>query len=139
MSTAVLNRSDESISTIAHPIPMSIDTWAFYFQPLSPCSKSYIRELRCILTDMSSDQTVELVFRRPNISNDLLPSVMTNVRRVGAAKLLGVHLTQNLTFSQHIDVVVTLCNQRLYLLAQPKRQGLDLSALDSCFLRYYCQ
>ena len=45
----------------------------------------------------------ELVFRRSNISNDLLPSVMTNVRRVGAAKLLDVHLTQNLTFSQHIE------------------------------------
>ena len=46
-------------------------------------------------------KTVELVFRRPNISNDLLPSVMSDVRRVGAAKLLGVHLTQNLSFSQH--------------------------------------
>jgi len=75
-------------------------------------------------------KTVELVFRTPNISNDLLPSVMSDVRRVGAAKLLGVHLTQNLSFSQHIDAVVTVCNQRLYLLAQLKRQGLDLSALD---------
>ena len=58
---------------------------------------------------------------------------MTNIRRVGAAKLLGVHLTQNLTFSQHIDAVVTVCNQRLYLLAQLIRQGLYLSALDSVF------
>jgi len=50
-------------------------------------------------------KTVELVFRRPNMSNDLLPSVMTNVRRVGAAKLFGgVHLTQNFTFSQHIEM-----------------------------------
>jgi len=78
-------------------------------------------------------KTVELVFRRPNISNDLLPSVMSEVRRVGAAKLLGVHLTQNLSFSQHIDAVGAVCNQRLYLLAQLKRQGLDLSALDSVF------
>ena len=65
-----------------------------------------------------------------NISNDLLPSVMSDVRRVGAAKLLGVHLTHNLSFSQHIDAVVRVCNQRLYLLAQLKRQGLDLSALN---------
>ena len=65
-----------------------------------------------------------------NISNDLLPSVMSDVRRVGATKLLGVHLTHNLSFSQHIDAVVTVCNQRLYLLAQLKRQGLDLSALN---------
>jgi len=78
-------------------------------------------------------KTIKLVFRRPNISNDLLPSVMSDVRRVGATKLLGVHLTHNLSFSQHIDAVVTVCNQRLYLLAQLKRQGLDLSALDSVF------
>jgi len=69
-------------------------------------------------------KTAELVFRRPNISNDLIPSVMSDVRRVGAAKLLGVHLTQNFSFSQHIDAVVTVCNKRLYLLAQLKRQGL---------------
>jgi len=49
----------------------------------------------------------------------------------GLVQLLGVHLTQNLTFSQHIDAVVTVCNQRLYLLAQLKHQGLDLSALNS--------
>ena len=52
---------------------------------------------------------------------------MTNVRRVGAAKLLGVHLTQNLILSHSTYAVVTV----LYLLAQLKRQGLDLSALDS--------
>jgi len=57
---------------------------------------------------------------------------MSDVRRVAAAKLLGVHLTQNLCFSQHIDAVVTVCNQTLYLLAQLKRQGLDLSA-GLCF------
>ena len=36
-------------------------------------------------------------------------------------------------FTQHTDAVVTVCNQRLYLLAQLKRQELDLSALDSVF------
>ena len=51
----------------------------------------------------------------------------------GAAKLLAVHLTQNLTIAQHIDALVTVCNQRLYLLAQLIRQGLYLSALDSVF------
>jgi len=41
---------------------------------------------------------------------------------------------ENLSFSQHIDAVVTVCNQTLlYLLAQLKRQGLDLSALDFVF------
>jgi len=61
-------------------------------------------------------KTVKLVFRRPNISDDLIPSAMSDVRRVTAAKLLGVHLKQNLNFLQHVDAVVTTCNQRFYLL-----------------------
>ena len=61
-------------------------------------------------------KTVELVFRRPaDISDDLIPSAMSDVRRVTAAKLLGVHLKQNLNFSQHVDAVVTTCNQRLFI------------------------
>ena len=56
-------------------------------------------------------KAVELVFRRPNISDDLIPSAMSDVRRVIAAKLLGVHLKQNLNFSLHVDAVVTTCNQ----------------------------
>ena len=77
-------------------------------------------------------KTVELVFRRPNIFDDLIPSAMSDVRRVTAAKLLCVHLKQNFNFSQHVDAVVTTCNQRFYLLAQLKRQNLDILALD-CF------
>jgi len=63
-------------------------------------------------------KTVELVFRRPaDISDDLIPSAMSDVRRVTAAKLLCVHLKQNLNFSQHVDAVVTSCtgNQRLFI------------------------
>jgi len=45
---------------------------------------------------------VEVVFRGPNVSNDLLPAVMSDVRRVAAAKRLGVHFVQNLTFSPHM-------------------------------------
>ena len=52
-------------------------------------------------------KTVELIFRRPNVSDDLMPSAMSDVRRVIAAKLLGVHFKQNLNFSQHVDAVVS--------------------------------
>jgi len=38
---------------------------------------------------------------------------MSDVRRIGAAKLLGVHLTQNPSFSQHIDAC-TLLGQHWY-------------------------
>jgi len=67
-------------------------------------------------------RTVEVVFHRPNVSYDLLLSVMLNVGRVAVAKLLGVNLRHDLNFSQHVESSVVTCNQR---------QGSDISAIDS--------
>ena len=78
-------------------------------------------------------KTVELVFHRPNVSHDLSPLAMPNVSRVACAKLLGVHLRHDLNFSQHVESVVAICNQRLYLLAQLKKQGLGMSNMDYIF------
>jgi len=58
---------------------------------------------------------------------------MHSVSRVAVAKLLGVHLRHDLNFSQQVEYVVATCNQRLYLLAQLKKHGLCISALDSVF------
>ena len=44
-----------------------------------------------------------------------------------------MHLRHDLNFSQQVESVVATCNQRLYLLAQVKKQGLSISALDSVF------
>jgi len=74
-------------------------------------------------------KTVEILFRRPNIGQDLLPLKMTNVGRVNAAKLLGVYLRHDLHFSQHVDAIVATCNQIFYLLTQLKKQGLGISLL----------
>ena len=78
-------------------------------------------------------KTVELVFHRPNLSHELFPPVLPNITRVVKAKLLGVQLSHDLNFAQHADSVVTMCNQRLYLLAQLKKQGLGIIVLDSVF------
>ena len=67
-------------------------------------------------------KTVEIVFHKPNITHDLLPSVMLNVGRVAVAKLLGVYLRHDLNFSQHVEFVVATCNH--YLLAQLKNEVL---------------
>ena len=57
---------------------------------------------------------------------------MSNVSRVDSAKLLGVHFRRDLNFSQHVESVVAICNQRLYLLAQLKKQSL-VSTMDYIF------
>jgi len=67
---------------------------------------------------------VEIIFHRPNVSHDLLPSVTLNVGRVAVAKLLAVYLRHDLNSSQHVESVVATCNQRLYLLAQVKNKVL---------------
>ena len=78
-------------------------------------------------------KTVETVFHRPNIGQDLLPLKMTNVSRVNVAKLLGVYLRHDLNVSQHVDAIVATCSQRFYLLAQLKKQGLGISSLHTIF------
>ena len=56
---------------------------------------------------------------------------MPSVSRV--AKLLGMYLRHDLNFSQQVQSVVAIGNQGLYFLAQLKKQGLRISALDSVF------
>ena len=76
-------------------------------------------------------KTVELVFRRPNVSDDLLQPALSDIKRVCDAKLLGVYFRHKFDFSKHTDSVVDTCNQRLYLLGQLAKQGLGIYALDS--------
>ena len=53
-------------------------------------------------------KTVEIVFHRPNVSQDLLPSVMLSVGQVAVTKLLGVYLRHDLNFAQHVESVFPL-------------------------------
>ena len=78
-------------------------------------------------------KTIELVFRRPNVSGDLLPPALQDINRVCDAKLLGVCFRHDFNFSKHVESIVAICNQRVYLLAQLKNQGLGIRALDSVF------
>ena len=78
-------------------------------------------------------KTVELVFRRPSTTHDILPTELADVQRVSSAKLLGVVIRQDINFCQHIESVITTCNQRLYLLAQLRRQNLSVTKTENIF------
>jgi len=78
-------------------------------------------------------KTVELVFRRPNVSGDILLPTLPDINRVCDAKLLGVYFRHDFNFSKHAEAVVAICIQRLFLLAQLKMQGLGMHALESVF------
>ena len=78
-------------------------------------------------------KTVELVFHRPNLNRDILPPPLAGIERVNSAKLLGVFFSSNLKFTDHVSSIVSICNQRLYLLSQLRRQGLGVSSRDAIF------
>ena len=55
-----------------------------------------------------------------------LPPKLTDrpIEQVSSAKLLGVYFTDQLSMTEHLNKTVAVCNQRLYLLCQLKKQGI---------------
>ena len=44
--------------------------------------------------------------------------------------ILGIYFTDKMSMSKHIQHTVSVCNQRLYLLCQLKKQNLPVECLD---------
>jgi len=83
---------------------------------------------------LSRAKTKEIVFHRPHPSKlCVFPSPIDDIERVKSVKLLGIYFTDTLSMKEHIDQTVAVCNQRLYLLCQLKRQNLSVECLDRIF------
>jgi len=72
----------------------------------------------------------ELVFWRPGLKSEFMPSLLPDVVRVTCCKLLSIFVDCNLNFCQQVDQVVKVCSQRYYLLQQMRKQGLDAGCLQ---------
>ena len=72
------------------------------------------------------------VFHCPN-PRFSLPDLLPHIKRVSGLKLLGVFLNANFKFDEHVNKTLCLCSQRMYLLKQPKSQGLGIKQLDTVF------
>ena len=77
-------------------------------------------------------KTKELVFHRPN-PRFSLPDPLPHIECVNGLKLLGVFLNANFKFDEHVNKMVCLCSQRMYLLKQLKSQGLGIKQLHIVF------
>ncbi len=79
---------------------------------------------------INSDKTKEMLvcFVRPNlhVNGDI-------IERVSASKVLGVIVSDDLSWSAHVESIVTKVGKRLYVLYQLKRAGVS----QSDFLRVY--
>ena len=73
------------------------------------------------------------MFHRPNARNVLFPAEFPGIDRVLYAKLLRVCLQADMSMRKHVDYTMHICNQRMYLLTQLKRQGLSQAQLQSVF------
>lgn len=78
-------------------------------------------------------KTKEMVFHRPNPRHMVFPPEIPDIARVNSFRLLGIQINPELKLSDYIDSMITVCNQRLYLLTQLKRQGLGLAETDNVF------
>ncbi len=81
------------------------------------------------------DKTKELVvdFRRQRREHTPITIEKTPVERVNSFKLLGVHITEDLTWSSHTDAVLKKAHQCLFFLRRLRKFGTSPSILRSFY------
>jgi len=60
-----------------------------------------------------------------------MPSPLEEVDQVNSTKLLGVFLSSNLKFNEHIKYLLAQCSQKMYLLKLIRNQGLDRDSINT--------
>ncbi len=84
---------------------------------------------------LNIDKTKELVvdFRRQSRVHTPISIDKTPVERVNSIKFLGVHITEDLTWSAHTDAVLKKAHQRLFFLRRLRKFGTSPSILRSFY------
>ncbi len=84
---------------------------------------------------LNIDKTKELVvdFRRQNREHTPITINKTPVERVNSFKFLGVHITEDLTWSAHTDAVLRKTHQHLFFLRRLRKFGMSPSILRSFY------
>ncbi len=81
---------------------------------------------------LNIDKTKELVvdFRRQSKEHTPITINKTPVERVNSFKFLGIHITENLTWSAHTDAVLKKAHQRLFFLRRLRKFGMSPTSSD---------
>ena len=72
-------------------------------------------------------KTKEIVLHRPHPERWSLPKPIDGIEQVQSAKLLGVIFQSTFSFVDHVDYILKICSQRIFLLKQLRDQGLPLT------------
>jgi len=70
---------------------------------------------------LNTSKTEEMILGR--IDSTSIPSLSTPFQRVTTFKLLGLHLDAGLSWTIHINTIVSKASKRLYFLTQLRRAG----------------
>ena len=82
---------------------------------------------------INKSKTKEIVFHRPSVRHFAIPPSLNGIEQVDCVRLLGVLFTDTLSFTPHIDAILSTVSQRLYLLSHLRRQGLHMHGLTTVF------
>ena len=82
---------------------------------------------------INMSKTKELVFRRPSARHFTAPQPLPFVEQITITKLLGIYISATFSASAHVEHILSVANQRMYLLAQLKSRGLSRDALHIVF------
>ncbi len=84
---------------------------------------------------LNIDKTKELVvdFRRQSTEHTPISIDKTPVERVNSFKFLGVHITEDITWSAHTDAVLKKAQQRLFFLRRLRKFGMSPRILRSFY------
>ena len=78
-------------------------------------------------------KTKEMIFNRPGPCRFIVPPPPVGFQRVTSFKLLGVYPASTLYMETYVNYVLSLVNQRLYLINQLRKQGLSAKAREVVF------
>jgi len=99
----------------------ALESWKFFYFQKTISSAIYNGSWQLVINLL---KTKEIVFRRPNPRLHISPLPIPGVQQVSSAVLLGVTLCDTLSFTAHVDNMLKICSQRLYLLKLLRDQGL---------------
>ena len=74
---------------------------------------------------LNSAKTQELLVTRKNFSRSLVPIPLPNITRVATLKVLGILIHQDLSFSAHVNAILSKGGQNLYAIRTLKAHGLS--------------
>jgi hypothetical protein len=100
----------------------------------------------CMQINPAKTKEICISFSRKQL--DFLPILIndTNISQVESAKVLGITISDNLKWNNHINNIVKKTSQRLFMLSQCRRSGLKASDMIQIYttkirpiLEYACQ